>query len=96
VAQRIIWALVIALFALTGFTAYRNVFADDSAVRATAEKLARATAGCGDCKVTRIEGRRGVFSESFGLTLQKGVGVAVSCRGPLIAFGDYACTATKD
>jgi hypothetical protein len=95
VAQRIVWVLVIALFAVTAFTTYRNVFADDSAVRATAEKLARDTAGCSDCKVTRIEGRRGVFSESFGLTMQNGVGVAVSCRRPYIAFGDYACTATR-
>ncbi len=94
-AQRIGWVFVIALIALMAFIVYRNVLADDSAVRAMAETLARDTAGCGDCKATRIEGKRGVVSESFEFTMQNGAGVAVSCRRPYIAFGDYACTATK-
>ena len=94
-AQRIGWALAIAFLVLCAVTAYRNVFADDSAVRAKAETLARDAAGCGDCKATRIEGKRGVISESFEFTMQNGAGVAVSCRRPYIAFGDYACTSTK-
>ena len=94
-ARRIGTALLITFLALCAFTAYRNVFADDSAVRAKAEKLARDTASCGECKATRIEGKRGVISETFDFTMQNGAGVAVTCRRPYIAFGDYACTATK-
>ena len=93
--QRIGLAFAFALLALTAFTAYRNVLADDSAVRTMAEKRARDTAGCGDCKTTRIEGKRGMLSESFDFTMQNDTAVAVSCRRPYIAFGDYACTATK-
>jgi Tfp pilus assembly protein PilV len=92
-AQRIGLIFVIALLALVAFTVYRNVFADDSAVRAMAETLARDT--CSTCKVTRIEGKRGVLEESFDFTMQNGAGVAISCRRPYIAFGDVACTATK-
>jgi len=92
-AQRIGVALVIALIAVSAFTVYRNVLADDSAVRAMAETLAHDT--CHDCKTTRIEGKRGVLGESFEFTMQNGAGVAISCRRPYIAFGEYACTATK-
>ena len=93
--QRIGLAVLFALIALMAFTVYRNVFADDSAVRTMAEQRARDTAGCGDCKTTRIEIKRGVLSESFELTMQNGASVAVSCRRPYIAFGGYTCTATK-
>jgi hypothetical protein len=93
--QRVLLLFVVALVALTAFTVYRNVLADDSAVRAMAEKRAHETAACGDCKPTRIEGKRGVLEESFNYTMQNGITVAVSCRRAYIAFGDYACTATK-
>ena len=92
-AKRIGLVFVIALIALTAFSVYRNVLADDSAVRAMAQTLAHDT--CHDCKATRIEGKRGVLSESFDFTMQNGARVAISCRRPYIAFGDYACTATK-
>jgi hypothetical protein len=94
-AQRVGLAFVIALVALSAFTVYRNVLADDSAVRVMAETLARDTAGCHDCKATRIEIKRGVLGESFEFTMQNGAGVAISCRRAYIAFGDQACTATK-
>lgn len=93
--QRIGLVFALALVALTAFTVYRNVLADDSAVRTMAEQRARGSAGCTDCKVTRIEGTRGVLSESYEFTMQNGASVAVSCRRPYIAFGNYACTATK-
>jgi len=96
VARTIVGALIIAFLVLSAVTTYRNVFADDSAVRAMAEKLAHDTARCsGDCKTTRIEGKRGVFSETFEFQMQNGTAVGVSCRRPYVAFGDYACTATK-
>jgi hypothetical protein len=93
VAKRIGWLLGFALIALVAITVYRNVLSDDSAVRAMAQQVAHA--GCGDCKAVRIEGKRGVLGESFEFTMQNGTGIAVSCRRPYIAFGDYACTATK-
>ena len=49
----------------------------------------------GTAKTTRIEITRGMLGESFDVTLQGGVRITVSCRRPYIAFGDYACTATK-
>ncbi|HEX5061245.1 MAG TPA: hypothetical protein VFV99_17885 [Kofleriaceae bacterium] len=95
-ARTIIGAFIIAFLVLCAVTTYRNVFADDSAVRAMAEKLAHDTGGCtGDCKTTRIEGKRGVFSTAFEFTMQNGAGIGVTCRRPYVAFGDYACTATK-
>jgi hypothetical protein len=94
-AQRIGLAFLVVLLAMTAITAYRNVFTDDSALRATAESLARDTVGCRDCKAARIEGKRGVVTTSFDFTMQDGAHVAISCRRPYIAFGAYACTATK-
>jgi hypothetical protein len=96
VGQRITWAIVIALLVLVAVTAYRNVFADDSAVRTRAEKLGRETAGCAnDCKVTRLEGSRGMLSETLTYTFQSGATVVVKCRRAYIAFGDYACEAAR-
>ena len=38
---------------------------------AEAEKLARATAGCGDaCKLSRMEGSRGIINETISFTFQ--------------------------
>jgi hypothetical protein len=91
--QRISLVLVLALVALVAFTVYRNVLADDSAVRTMAEQQAHDA--CKGCKPTRIDGKRGVISESFDFTMSNGASVAVACRRPYIAFGDYACTATK-
>ena len=94
--QRIAWALVIAFLLLTMWTAYHNVFSDDAAVRAQAEKLARDKAGCGaSCLLTRTEGSRGVLTETLEYTFQHAGVVTVTCRRPYIAFGDYACTAAK-
>ena len=86
---------MIALLVLAALTAYRNVFADDSAVRAQAEKLARDTAGCGaGCAISRIDGSRGMLSETLTFTLKTGT-IEVTCRRAYIAFGDYACAAAK-
>ena len=94
--QRITGVLVIALLALAGFATYRNVFGDDSAVRARAEKLARDTAGCGSsCKLSRIDGSRGILTETLTYTLEPGGAITVKCRRAYIAFGDYACAAAN-
>ena len=72
------------------------MFADDSAVRASAEQLARETAGCGGrCTLVRIAGSRGVFAERIGFNFKDVGMVAVTCHRAYIAFGDYACSAEK-
>jgi len=94
--QRVGWVFVIAFLALTAVTAYRNVFADDAAVRAKAEALARDRAGCGaSCALTRTEGSRGVLTETLEYTFVHAGVITVTCRRPYIAFGDYACAAVK-
>jgi hypothetical protein len=94
--QRVTLAIVIAFLALVAWTAYRNVFADDRAVRAQAEKLARDTAGCGaSCTIARLEGSRGMLGETITFTMHPTGTITVKCRRAYIAFGDYACTAAK-
>ena len=93
---RIGWGLVLVLFALSGVAAFRNVYADDAAVRAQAEKLAREKAACGaTCALTRTEGSRGVITETLDYTFVHAGAVTVTCRRAFIAFGDYECAATK-
>jgi hypothetical protein len=79
-------------------TAYMNVFSDDADVRARANELARKQAGCGDkCKVTNIQGNRGMFEERLEYDVE-GAGAGhyvVVCRRAYVAFGDYACTVAK-
>lgn len=77
------------------WTAYANVFSDDTAVRAKANETARAKAGCGDkCKVTNMRGNRGMLDETIDFDVE-GAGAghyAVVCRRAQIIVGDYACT----
>ena len=90
------WLVVAGFLGLSIWTAYTNVFSDDTAVRARADKLAREKAGCGDaCKMVRTEGSRGILEERLEYTYTRMGVVTVSCRRPYIAFGEYVCTATK-
>ncbi|HEY5928646.1 MAG TPA: hypothetical protein VIV11_43470 [Kofleriaceae bacterium] len=92
---RIGGVVVVAFLALVALTAYRNVFADDAAVRAQAEKLARDKAGCGaSCTVTRMEGSRGVLTETLTFTFGSSGTVTMKCRRAYIAFGAYTCSAS--
>ena len=93
--QRVSWILIIAVLVLIAWTTYRNVFADDAAVRAQAEKLAREKIGCTDCPLTRTEGSRGILSDTLSYTFSTKGSIVVTCRRAYIAFGDYGCTATK-
>ena len=90
-------AIVTAVFvALCVWTFYANVISSDVAVRAAAELAARAKAGCGEkCSLQRMEGSRGAFKETLDFSFRDAGTVSVTCRRPYIAFGDYACTATK-
>src|SRR4051794_13248691 len=88
----------IVLLCVSIWTAYANVFSDDTAVRASAGDLARKTAGCGDkCKVANINGSRGMFGTTLEYDID-GAGAGhyvVTCRRANVIFGDYACVASK-
>ena len=84
------------LFVVCAWTAYENVFSDDTAVRAKAGELARKEAGCGDkCKQTSMRGDRGMIEESIEYEMDKVGTIVVTCRRANIVFGDYACEAHK-
>jgi hypothetical protein len=86
----------IVLLIVCGWTAYANVFSDDTDVRAKAGELARKEAGCGDkCKQTQMHGNRGMIEESIEYEMDKVGTIVVTCRRASIVFGDYACEAHK-
>jgi len=88
--------LTVFIFFLSLWTAYANVFSDDTALRAHAGDLARQFAGCGDkCKVTGMHGDRGMIEERIAYDIDGKGQVVVTCRRQLIAVGDYDCKATK-
>jgi hypothetical protein len=88
--------LTIALFVLTAWTAYANVFTDDSAVRAKARAAMGELAGCGDtCKVEQLRGERGMFGESIEYDVVLKGHVSVMCRREYVSFGDWRCVASK-
>lgn len=88
--------LTIVLVIVSVWTAYANVFSDDSDVRAKAGELARKEAGCWDqCKQTSMRGNRGMIEESIAYEIDKVGTILVTCRRTSIVFGDYACEAHK-
>src|SRR5258705_2284377 len=95
VGRWIVSMIVTGLLALSAWTAYVNVFSDDTPLRARAEKLARETARCvGTCTLTRVDGARGILKETLTFTFETGV-VVVACKRPYVAFGDHHCSASK-
>jgi hypothetical protein len=89
-----VFTIVLLLVAI--WTAFQNVFSDDTEVRAKAGDLARKEAGCGDkCKVTALRGTRGMFQESIEYDMD-GIGTyLVTCRRAYVVAGDYSCVASK-
>ena len=86
----------ILLLLVSGWTAYANVFSDDTDVRAKAGEVARKEAGCGDkCKQTGMRGNRGMIEESIDYDIDKVGTITVTCRRANIVIGDYACEAHK-
>ena len=86
----------IFLLVVTIWTAYSNVFSDDTDLRARAADLARKQAGCGDkCKVSGIRGSRGMIAESIEYDMDGVGGYLVTCRRAYVIAGDYACVAAK-
>ena len=95
--RKVFRIFTIVLLGVCLWTAYANVFSDDTAVRAKANDLARKTAGCGDkCKVTNIRGNRGMLDETTEYDVEgPGAGhYVVVCRRAQIVVGDYACEVT--
>jgi hypothetical protein len=88
--------VTIVLVMVSLWTAYANVFSDDTELRARAGELARKQAGCGDkCKVTAMRGSRGMFEESIEYDMDSVGGWVVTCRRAHVIAGDYACDAKK-
>jgi hypothetical protein len=86
----------VVLLIVCAWTAYANVFSDDTDLRARAGELARKEAGCGDkCKQTAMRGNRGMLEESIEYEMDKVGTIVVTCRRASIVFGDYACEAHK-
>ena len=86
----------ILLLIVSGWTAYANVFSDDTDLRARAGELARKEAGCGDkCKQTSMRGNRGMIEESIEYEMDKVGTILVTCRRANVVFGDYSCEAHK-
>ncbi|CAN5910205.1 hypothetical protein BH11MYX4_BH11MYX4_66750 [soil metagenome] len=95
--RKVFRIFTILLLGVCLWTAYANVFSDDTAVRAKANDLARKTAGCGDkCKVTSIRGNRGMLDETTEYDVEgPGAGhYVVVCRRAQIVVGEYGCEVT--
>ncbi len=90
--------VTIVLLLASIWTAYANVFSDDTDLRARADASARAYAGCGaKCTITGIRGSRGMLEErvEYDIVGVRGGTIVVACRRPYIALGDYACEAKQ-
>ena len=86
----------ICLLLVSIWTAYENVFSDDTDLRARAGDLARKEAGCGDkCKQSGMRGNRGMLEESIDYDMDGVGGFNVTCRRAYVFVGDYACVASK-
>ncbi len=88
--------VTILLLLVAIWTAYANVFSDDTDVRARAGDLARKTAGCGDkCRQSGMRGSRGMLEESIEYDMDGVGGFLVTCRRAYVIAGDYTCVASK-
>jgi len=87
----------VVLLLVCVWTAYANVFSDDTEVRAKARATVNTAAGCADneaCPLSGYKGERGMFSETVEYDLVKQGHYVVVCRRAFIIAGDYACTVT--
>jgi hypothetical protein len=85
----VVW--VLACFAAVAV--YRNVMANDTALRTQAESLARAHAGCGEhCRISSLQSRRSVIEYRADYAIDGRGEVHVVCRRPGIIFGEQRCT----
>lgn len=90
--RRAVSALGWMLCGLVGLGVYTNLLADDSALRARTEALARQHAGCGDaCTVLGMESRRTVFEFRADYELERVGTIQVVCRRAAIVAGAHVC-----
>ncbi|MDB4935862.1 MAG: hypothetical protein JWP87_2834 [Labilithrix sp.] len=88
--------VTIVLLLVAIWTAYANVFSDDTDLRAQAGTMARQQAGCGDkCKVVGMHGSRGMLEESIDYEIDGKGAFVVTCRRAYVIAGEYACDARK-
>lgn len=89
------WFTVLLLAACV-WTAYANVFSDDTDVRAKARNTVNKAAGCGeDCKLEGLRGERGMLEERIEYDVTKRGHFVVVCRRAFILAGDYGCGVTE-
>ena len=85
------WFTVLLLL-LCVWTAYANVFSDDTDVLAKARATVNQAAGCADaCKLESLRGDRGMFEERIEYDVVKRGRYVVVCRRALIVAGEYGC-----
>ena len=85
------WFTVLLLLVCV-WTAYANVFSDDTEVRAKARATVNQAAGCGDdCKLEGLRGDRGMLEERIEYDVVKHGHYVVVCRRAFIIAGDHAC-----
>lgn len=89
------WFTVLLLGACV-WTAYANVFSDDTEVRAKARSAVNDAAGCGDqCKVEGLRGERGMLEERIDYDVMRHGHYVVACRREFIVAGAYECVVTE-
>jgi hypothetical protein len=86
----------IVLLLVSVWTAYANVFADDTEVLAHARELVNKEAGCGDrCRLTSMKGERGMIHKRIEYDIDGKGHFVATCRRKFVIAGDYACEITK-
>ncbi len=86
----------IVLLLVSVWTAYANVFADDTEVLARARELVNKQAGCGDgCRLTGMHGERGMITKRIEYDIDGKGHYVATCRRAYIILGDYSCEITR-
>ena len=89
------WFTVLLLL-LCVWTAYANVFTDDTDVRTKARTTVNEAAGCGDdCKLEGLRGDRGMLEERIEYDVLRHGHFVVVCRRAFIVAGEYGCNVTE-
>ena len=91
-ARRIAAAFGGLLLIVVAFMVYMNVMADDRAVLARAELIAREKLGCKECTRTRVEGTSRIIDKKYAFTFDNTRSVKIVCRRQYIALGDFHCS----
>lgn len=94
--RQLFQVFTVLLLVVCVWTAYANVFSDDTDVRAKARATVNQAAGCGDeCKLEGLRGDRGMLEERIEYDVLKRGHYVVVCRRAFIVAGDYGCDVTE-